>query len=208
MSWHQRTNILVEAMMPWQDSRDTIKGVWNGLPAHSEQLPQLHFFLRQTSPAKWVKFLFWTRLMRSFDTFLVSPRFLLCLFCLYFLEVWLEVPGEKYKWKKIGFKAKLHTFPSPCPPHRWATGPWAEQSSASRSARLAGYGKPVRQGGPVRYNGSSELSKLVLLVFDNNQSRHKRNLRQPGKCLFHFGGLVHGIVVVETELVEPGGTEN
>ena len=45
------------------------------------------------------------------DTFLVSPRFLLCFLCLYFLEVWLEVPENSINEESVDFKAKLLYLP-------------------------------------------------------------------------------------------------
>ena len=39
-------------------------------------------------------------------------------------------------------------------------------------------------------------------------SCQNRNLRQPRECLLHFGGLLQGIIVIKTKLIEPRSAEN
>ena len=56
---------------------------------------------------------------------------------------------KRKKWITFNIKTNQCTFPSPCPPHRWATGPWVGRSWALSTARRAGCGKPGRQGGPA-----------------------------------------------------------
>ena len=131
---------------------------------------------------------------------LVSPGFPFCLLCLDFIEVGSQVPGE-YKQETELRVLEYHTFPSPCPPHRWATGPWAGQSSASRSARRAGCGRHVRQGGPA-------MGRCWCDGISRKNNCLEMHLRQSGERLLHFGSLLQGIVVVKTKLVEPRSTES
>merc|ERR1719167_913300 len=62
-------------------------------------------------------------------------------------------------------------------------------------------------GGPLVLRQDGFEHCAVQGSLDAESSSVKEVLRQPRECLLHFGGLLQGIIVIKTKLIEPRSVE-